>query len=134
MKTAKLKKQNSVLKENRYVFVSGLCALAVMVLVYFCYDLIPFGDMTILRMDLYHQYGPLFAEFYDRLTSGGSLLYSWESGLGGSFLGNFLNYLSSPLSFIVLLFGRENITEAISVLILIKAVFSACTFSYYLKK
>lgn len=72
MKTAKLKKQNSVLKENRYVFVSGLCALAVMVLVYFCYDLIPFGDMTILRMDLYHQYGPLFAEFYDRLTSGGS--------------------------------------------------------------
>ncbi|MEZ3496900.1 MAG: YfhO family protein [Lachnospiraceae bacterium] len=133
MKTAKLKKQNSVLKENRYVFVSGLCALAVMVLVYFCYDLIPFGDMTILRMDLYHQYGPLFAEFYDRLTSGGSLLYSWESGLGGSFLGNFLNYLSSPLSFIVLLFGRENITEAVSVLILIKAVFSACTFSYYLK-
>lgn len=133
MKTAKLKKQNSVLKENRFVFVSGLCALAVMVLVYFCYDLIPFGDMTILRMDLYHQYGPLFAEFYDRLTSGGSFLYSWESGLGGSFLGNFLNYLSSPLSFIVLLFGHENITEAISVLILIKAVFSACTFSYYLK-
>lgn len=133
MKTAKLKKQNSVLKENKFVFVSGLCALAVMVLVYFCYDLIPFGDMTILRMDLYHQYGPLFAEFYDRLTSGGSFLYSWESGLGGSFLGNFLNYLSSPLSFIVLLFGHENITEAISVLILIKAVFSACTFSYYLK-
>lgn len=133
MKAAKVKKHNLFFKENKFVFFSGLCALAIMVLVYFCYDLIPFGDMTILRMDLYHQYGPLFAEFYDRLTSGGSFLYSWESGLGGSFLGNFLNYLSSPLSFIVLLFGHENITEAISVLILIKAVLSACTFSYYLK-
>ncbi len=134
MKAIKTKRTNSLFKENKFIFVSGLCALAIMVLVYFCYDLIPFGDMTILRMDLYHQYGPLFAELYDRLTSGGSLLYSWESGLGGSFLGNFLNYLSSPLSFIVLLFGHENITEAISVLILIKAVLSACSFSYYLKQ
>ena len=39
------------------------------------------GRMTILRMDLYHQYGPLFAELYDRLTSGESLIYSWDSGL-----------------------------------------------------
>lgn len=133
MKAVKAKKQTTFLKENKFILISGLCALAIMVLVYFCYDLIPFGDMTILRMDLYHQYGPLFAELYDRLTSGGSLLYSWESGLGGSFLGNFLNYLSSPLSFIVLLFGHSNITEAISVMILLKAVLSACTFSYYLK-
>ena len=133
MKAIKAKKQSSFFKENKFIFISGLCALAVMVLVYFCYDLIPFGDMTILRMDLYHQYGPLFAELYDRITSGGSLLYSWESGLGGSFLGNFLNYMSSPLSWIILLFGHENITEAISTMILLKAVLSACTFSYYLK-
>lgn len=133
MKAIKAKKQSSFFKENKFIFISGLCALAVMVLVYFCYDLIPFGDMTILRMDLYHQYGPLFAELYDRITSGRSLLYSWESGLGGSFLGNFLNYMSSPLSWIILLFGHENITEAISTMILLKAVLSACTFSYYLK-
>lgn len=30
-----------------------------MLIVYICYSLIPFGDVTILRMDLYHQYGPL---------------------------------------------------------------------------
>ncbi len=120
--------------DNKFILISGLCALAIMTLVYYCYDLIPFGDMTILRMDLYHQYGPLFAELYDRLTSGGSFLYSWESGLGSSFLGNYLNYLSSPISLIVLLFGRENIPEAISVMILIKAVLSAMAFTYYLKK
>lgn len=134
MKPKKAKKRISFFTENKFILISGLCALVLMLLVYYCYNLIPFGNMTILRMDLYHQYGPLFAELYDRLTSGGSLLYSWETGLGGNFLGNFFNYLSSPISFIILLFGHENIPEAISVMILLKAVLSACSFTYYLKK
>lgn len=134
MKQNKAKRKISFFTDNKFIFISGLCALAIMILVYYCYDLAPFGDMTILRMDLYHQYGPLFAEFYDRLTSGGSFLYSWESGLGSSFLGNYFNYLSSPISLIVLLFGHENIPEAISAMILIKAVLSAMAFTYYLKK
>lgn len=130
----KLKKPKAAFwKDNQFVFISGICAFVIMMLVYYCYNLIPFGDMTILRMDLYHQYGPLFAELYDRVTSGGSLLYSWESGLGSSFLGNFLNYLSSPITLIIFLFGHENIPEAIAAMILIKAVLSACAFTYYLK-
>lgn len=127
------KPKTAFFNDNRFIFISGLCAFVIMLLVYFCYDLIPFGDMTILRMDLYHQYGPLFAELYDRITSGGSLLYSWESGLGSSFLGNFLNYLSSPVTLLILLFGHENIPEAIATMILVKAVLSACSFTYYLK-
>lgn len=133
MKTTLKKPKTTFFKENRFVFLSGICAFVIMMLVYYCYDLIPFGDMTILRMDLYHQYGPLFAELYDRITEGGSLLYSWESGLGSSFLGNFLNYLSSPVTLIILLFGRENIPEAIAAIIVIKAMLSACAFTYYLK-
>ena len=101
MEKVKQKKKDTFFNRNKFVMLSGVCALGVMLLVFYCYDLIPFGDMTILRMDLYHQYGPLFAELYDRITSGGSFLYSWNSGLGSSFLGNFLNYLSSPLSLIV---------------------------------
>ncbi|MBR5191543.1 MAG: YfhO family protein, partial [Clostridia bacterium] len=103
-------------------------------LVYFCYEIIPFGDSIIYRMDLYHQYGPLFSELYDRLTSGQSLIYSWNSGLGGSFLGNFFNYLSSPISFIVILFGHNNTFEAVAAMIAIKAVLSAMSMAYYLKK
>ncbi len=130
----KLKKPKTAFwKDNQFIFISGICAFVIMMLVYYCYNLIPFGDMTILRMDLYHQYGPLFAELYDRVTNGASLLYSWESGLGGSFLGNFLNYLSSPVTLIIFLFGHENIPEAIAAMILIKSMLSACAFTYYLK-
>lgn len=129
--TEKLK---STLKDNKYIFISGGVALFIILLVYFCYEIIPFGEKIIYRMDLYHQYGPLFSELYDRLTSSESLIYSWNSGLGSTFLGNFYNYLSSPISFIILIFGHENTFEAVAAMIAIKAVLSSMAMSYYLKK
>lgn len=121
-------------KNNIYTFITGGIAIFVILLVYFCFDIIPFGDRTVYRMDLYHQYGPLFSELYDRLTSGESLIYSWNSGMGLPFIGNFYNYLSSPLSFIVLLFGHKNTFEAVATLIAIKSVLSAMSMANYLKK
>lgn len=120
--------------ENRYVWISFAASALVMLLVYICFELIPFGGRTILRMDLYHQYGPLFAELYERITGGESLIYSWNTGLGSSFLGNFYNYLSSPLSAIILLFGHQNIPEAIATMILLKAALASAAFAYYLKR
>lgn len=138
MSKTKVKKKKETkfslfLKNNKYILISALIAFAVMQLVYFCFSLIPYGDMTILRMDLYHQYGPLFAELYDRLTSGESLIYSWNSGLGSSFLGNFYNYLSSPVTLLILFFGHKNIPEAIAAMIAVKAMLSAGSFTYYIK-
>lgn len=120
--------------DNKFTLISGGIALFIILLVYFCYSIIPFGDRTIYRMDLYHQYGPLFTELYDRLVSGESLIYSWNTGLGSSFLGNFYNYLSSPISLIVLLFGHKNTFEAVAAMIAIKAVLSAMSMANYLKK
>lgn len=120
--------------DNKYTLISGGIALFVIMLVYFCYEIIPFGDRTIYRMDLYHQYGPLFTELYDRLVSGESLIYSWNTGLGSSFLGNFYNYLSSPISLIVLIFGHKNTFEAVAAMIAIKCVLSSMSMANYLKK
>ncbi|MCC8023392.1 MAG: YfhO family protein, partial [Clostridiales bacterium] len=119
--------------ENRFVVLSAGLAAVIMLFVLFCYDAYPFGDVTILRMDLYHQYGPLFGELYDRLVNFESFLYSWTSGGGSSFLGNFFNYLSSPISLLVLLFERANVPSAIAVIILVKACLSAASFTLYLK-
>lgn len=134
-----LKKRNSRLARfvdnNIYVALAFLCSTVLMLLVYYCYEIIPFGGRTVLRMDLFHQYGPLFAEFYDRITEGKSLLYSWTSGGGGSFLGNYYNYLSSPIGAVVaLIAGHENIPEAVGAMVLIKNALAASTFAFYLKK
>ena len=119
---------------NRYCLLAALCTAAIMTVVYFCYDLAPFGNTTILRMDLYHQYGPLFAELYERITNLDSMLYSWKSGGGGGFLGNFYNYLSSPTAIIMLLLGHKNMPEAIAGMIFVKSMLASYTFSYFLSK
>jgi len=124
----------SRLKDNRYVFLSAGCAAIIMTIVYYCFSVIPFGDMTMLRMDLYHQYGPLFGELYEKWHSFGSMLYSWKSGLGSNFLGNYFNYLSSPLTPIIMLFGHKNIPQAIAAMLFIKACFGSASFSYYIRK
>ena len=118
---------------NRFILFSVLLSALCIGFVFLVFMLFPFGDMTVLRMDLYHQYGPLFMELYERVTHGGSFLYSWTSGGGTSFLGNYFNYLSSPLSFIVLLFDKQDMPYAITALVAVKGMLAAASFTYYLK-
>ncbi len=118
----------------RYALLAAACTFGIMIIVYFCYNLFPFGDTTILRMDLYHQYGPLFAELYEKVKNLDSLLYSWKSGGGGAFLGNFFNYCSSPTVLIMFILGHKNMPEAIAGMILVKAVTASFTFAYFISK
>ena len=118
---------------NHCVAFAFLATASIMFFVFFAFEMFPFGDTTILRMDLYHQYGPLFAELYERVTRGDSLLYSWNTGGGGGFLGNFYNYLSSPVAAIIYVLGHRNIPEAIAFMVLIKAALASAAFCWYLK-
>ena len=133
-KTATLKSKKSFFNQNRYILFSFFSAVGVMLMIYFVSSVFPFGGKTVLRMDLYHQYGPLFAELYDKVKNSGSLIYSWQSGLGSCFLGNYFNYLSSPIAAVIMFFSHENIPEAIGIMVLIKAGLAAASFTYYLKK
>lgn len=119
---------------NKYVVLSFVFAFVAISIIYLIFSVFPFGDNTVMRMDLYHQYGPLFAELYDRVVNHQSFLYSWTSGGGTSFLGNYFNYLSSPLTTLIFLFDKEDISFAISFIVAVKCILSATTFAYYLKK
>lgn len=120
--------------ENRFVLLSMAVSLLCLIFIYALFLVFPFGDTTVLRMDLYHQYGPLFAELFDRVTEHKTFLYSFTSGGGSSFLGNYFNYMSSPLTALIFLFDRVQIAYAISFLVGLKCLLSAGSFTYYLKK
>lgn len=129
----KYSKTYLIFYNNRFVLLSGAITALCISIIYIIYTVFPFGDYTVMRMDLYHQYGPLFAELYERIVNHQSFLYSWFSGGGSSFLGNYFNYLSSPLSALIFLFDKEDISFAISFIVSIKCILSAVTFAYYLK-
>ncbi len=134
MKTKLTKKKGGIFSRNINSVAAAVIAAVIMVFAYAVWEFFPFGEKIILRMDLYHQYAPLLAELYERIFGGDSLLYSFTSGLGSSFLGNYFNYLSSPVTLLIMVFGHYNIPEAVAAIVLVKAAAAAYTFTYFLGK
>lgn len=94
----------------------------------------PFGTNCILHVDMYHQYCPFFTEFWDKLHSGRSLMYSWRLGLGSDFVSLYAYYLASPLNWLILLCPRDFVIEFMTLLILVKIGACSAAFFYYLKE
>ena len=94
----------------------------------------PFGDKSVLSLDLSAQYVYYYEKLREVLTSGDSWLYAWERALGGEFLGIFFYYLCSPFSLIVLIFSKSHIQFAILAIILCKCGTCGAGMYYYLMK
>ena len=129
-----MKKILEHLKKYNYIYLTGFLGLIVIITVYILQDVAPFGRNSMLTVDFFHQYGPMLAEFFDRIHSGESLTYSFNTGLGLPIFRNFFNYLSSPLNIIIFLFKRKDLIMSYSFIIAIRSIISAITMSYYLKK
>lgn len=118
--------------EYLYLILAFLIPVTVMYVIYVFMSVWPFGKYSCMALDLNGQYVYYFEKLRDVLTQGGSLLYSWERSLGGEFMGIFAYYLASPLSWIVCLFPKAMMTEAILCLLLLKMGLSGLCFGLYL--
>ncbi len=94
----------------------------------------PFGDVSMLYSDMYHQYYPFFVDFRKALLSGDSLLYSWSIGMGMDYLGLISYYLASPLNLLSILVPESLLLEYFSLLMPIKLGFAGLFFAVFLKK
>ncbi len=108
---------------------SALLALVCMSLAYTYLGMWPVGTKSAMLVDMHHQYAPLLAQLRDTLLHGDSLLYSFDLGLGASYLPLAGYYLASPLNFILLLFPANLLDTAILVITLIKNCLCAFTFA-----
>lgn len=121
-----------------YPVISGVLALACMVIAYMYLGIWPVGERSAMIVDMHHQYGPLLARLRDMILDGGNPLYSFNIGLGTSFLPLFGYYLASPFNLLLVLFPANLLTEGIIVITLIKnalsAVFFAACLQYIYRK
>ncbi len=120
-------------KKNNYVFLATSIVAVVMLITYAFSGFFPFGENSILKVDLYHQYAPFHEELRQKLLTGDSLFYSWQGGLGKEFLSQIAYYTASPISIFILLFPSKYISEAILAFVFIKIVLCGFCFAYYLK-
>lgn len=122
-------------KKNRnrgYLFLAFLAPTLLMYTIYFAFGVFPFGDESVLVLDLNAQYVYFFGALRRALHGDASLIYSFSRALGGEFLGIFAYYLSSPLSFIVALFPENMMLDALLVLFTTKCGLCGLTLAYYL--
>lgn len=121
--------------EYSYLFVSFALPVVLMYLLYLIVTGIhPFGDGSILILDMNGQYVYFFEALRDAAQGNGNLLYSFCRALGGEFLGLYAYYLASPLSYIVCLYKKAHILEALLTLLLLKTGLCGLSMGYYLHK
>lgn len=69
----------------------------------------PFGDKSILKIDLYQQYAEFLTYYREVLLHGKGLFVSWNMGLGNNFFTTFTYYLVSPFNLLIVFFSKENV-------------------------
>ena len=94
----------------------------------------PFGKLTLLYSDMYHQYYPFFKAFRQALLSGESLLYNWSVGLGVDYLGLISYYLGSPLNLLSVFLPESAMLGYFSMLMPIKLGLASMFFGIFLQK
>lgn len=125
-------KEKALSFEYSYLALAFLLPALIFWLIYICMEVWPFGNNSVLVLDLNGQYVYFFEELRNKLLDGGSLLYSWSRQLGGEFMGIYAYYLASPFSFLMVLFSKDHITECLLLIILLKTGCMGATMAYYL--
>lgn len=95
---------------------------------------IPFGSKMILAHDQWHQYYPFFLNLRTRLQNGESLLHSWNTGLGTSYLPLFAYYLASPLNLPAALLPEGLLLPWYTLAVLIRIGLAGLFCAVFLKK
>ena len=123
---------NTFRRRQKYLLLCFAVPMLIMWLMYICRQVFPFGQESVLVLDLNGQYVYFFEGLRDILRGDGSFLYSFKRALGGEFTGIYAYYLASPFSFIVALFPKSMITEALLLMFLLKTGSCGLTFGIYL--
>ncbi len=119
-----------ILRPSDCYLAAFFVPIMVMIVLFAQRGIFPFGEESFLRTDMYHQYAPFFSEFQYKLTHGGSLLYSWDIGMGVNFSALYAYYLASPLNWLILLCPKGFLIEFMTLMIVLKTGLAGLSFAW----
>ena len=119
---------------NRQYFAAFFLPIILVYIAYAIFGLSPFGDRSVLCLDLNGQYVYYFEAIRDAFWGDGSLLYNWTRNLSGDYSGIIGYYLASPFTLIVILLPRTLILVSLLIMILCKLGMASVTMCMYLQK
>ena len=120
--------------EYGYLGIAFFIPVIIMLGIYLAFGHKPFGDFSVLTLDLNAQYVYFFEALRDFVHGDSSLLYSFSRSLGGEYMGIYAYYTASPLSYIVALFPKSIMLYALLTMIVVKIGLCGLSFGFYLHK
>ncbi len=120
-------------KENQ-MWLSFLLPALILLISYFIFGVWPFGEESVLSLDLNGQYVYYYDHMYDVLAGRESIFYSWSRNLSGEWMGIMGYYLGSPFNFIVWAFPRTAILEGLLTMMCVKVGAIGLCCSVYLSR
>lgn len=132
-KTAWQKLRAAIWSRRIYLLVFFIPVI-IMYVAYALFGVHPYGDNSVLVLDLNGQYVYYYEAMRDALHGDGSLMYDWSRNLSGEMFGIYGYYLASPFMLIICLLPRTWMCGAIETLQLMKIGCSAVTFAFFLRR
>ncbi|WP_353989093.1 YfhO family protein [Pediococcus argentinicus] len=118
-----------------FLFGSFFVPFLILILYFFSRQMFPFGNSSLLTVDMGQQYVEFFAYFRHAILHDPlSIWYSFSKGLGGEMTSTWSYYLMSPLNLVLLLFPRSTITAGIMLVTLLKYSLASLSFYWMLTK
>ena len=82
---------------NKFYLIAFFIPVALTYLAYALFGISPFGEESVLCLDLNGQYVYYFESLRDAFWGDGSIFYNWSRNLSGNFMGIIGYYLASRL-------------------------------------
>lgn len=117
-----------------YYVIAFLVPFLLTFVSYICFDVYPFGERSVLTLDLNGQYIYYFEALRDAFWGDGSIFYNWSRNLSGGFMGIIGYYLASPFTLIVMILPRKMILESVMIMQMTKVGAAGLTFCIYAQK
>lgn len=125
----------TALKQKPWIYAAAFFIPVILTLIaYAAFGIYPFGERSVLALDLNGQYIYYFEHIRDAFWGDGSIFYSWERNLSGEFMGIIGYYLASPFTLIIMLLPRTMILESMLIMQLCKLGTAGLTFCLYAQK
>lgn len=118
---------------NEYIFTTTIIIVC-MLFIYYTKGLYPFGNNSVVYADMVQQTAPFYYNFFDIMKGDSSIFYDFNTAMGFNTFSTMSGYFLSPFSYIILLFKRENILQAINIVLMGKLICCGLSCNWILKK
>ncbi len=121
-------------KDKKIYLLAFFSPALILLGAYFIFGIHPFGEESVLVLDLNGQYVYYYEHFHQVLRGEGSPFISWSRNFSGETMGIFAYYIASPFMLIVMLLPRSLMTTSILIMQMCKVGAAGVTFCYFLQK